>query len=134
MEFDWRDLNRKTYEKSQETLRVNPEAAVDDFVGVIRVGEINVDVIIRDYGDEVPKLAYSYDFYVANEDTGYGYKEESNIHYDYADGTDLYDVTLGYDDFVKTSEAAIQRYIENNSRVGHSYSLIEKANKPLLIW
>jgi hypothetical protein len=80
------------------------------------------------------QLISTFYFYVANENTGYGYKEESDIHYDYADGTDLYDVSINYDDFVKASEAAIQTYIENNSRIRHSYSLIEKANKPLLIW
>lgn len=54
--------------------------------------------------------------------------------YDYADGTDLYDLTLSYDDFVKEAERLIAEFIESNDTNGHSYSLVEKANKPLLIW
>lgn len=128
MDFNWDELTSKNYTNDENKLL----KLVDDYIGFIRIGEICVDVLIRDYGDKNSKLAYSYDFYIANEDTGYGYR--NGIAYDYADGTDLYDLSLSYDDFVKKSEKLIKEFIEANDKNGHNYSLIEKANKSLLIW
>ena len=97
------------------------------------------DFVIIDFDSEtacynaVSYTHLSYDFYVANEDTGYGYRLESNIPYDYADGTDLTDLALSYDEFVKKSEELLTSFIKENDKV-KGYSLIEKANKPLLIW
>lgn len=131
MKINWDDLKEKNYTNDKTKLA----EMVDDCIGFIRIGEICVDVLIRDYGDgDIPKYAYSYDFYVANEDTGYGYKTDmNNLHYDYADGTDLKDLSLSYDEFVKKSEELITKFIEENDKV-NGYSLVEKANKPLLIW
>ena len=81
-----------------------------------------------------PEYVYSYDFYVANEDTGYAYKEEmNNLPYDYADGVDLKALAFSYDEFVEKSENMITMFIERNDK-SNGYSLVEKANKPLLIW
>ena len=131
MKINWDDLKEKNYTNDKTKLA----EMVDDCIGFIRIGEICVDVLIRDYGDgDIPKYAYSYDFYVANEDTGYGYKTDmNNLPYDYADGTDLKDLSLSYDEFVKKSEELITKFIEENDKV-NGYSLVEKANKPLLIW
>lgn len=131
MKINWDDLKEKNYTNDKTKLA----EIVDDCIGFIRIGEICVDVLIRDYGDgDIPKYAYSYDFYVANEDTGYGYKTDmNNLPYDYADGTDLKDLSLSYDEFVKKSEELITKFIEENDKV-NGYSLVEKANKPLLIW
>ena len=57
----------------------------------------------------------------------------NNLPYDYADGTDLKDLSLSYDEFVKKSEELITKFIEENDKV-NGYSLVEKTNKPLLIW
>lgn len=130
MEFNWNELKKENYTNNKKELL----ELVDDCIGFIRIGEICVDVVIRDYGEEGNKLAYSYDFYVANEDTGYGYKEDLNIPYDYADGTDLFNLSLSYEDFVKESERIITEFINANDRKDHKYSLIEKANKSLLMW
>lgn len=131
MEFNWDGFTEETYLKNKNRL----SQLVDDYLGCIRIGEICIDILIRDYSEDGEnKLAYSYDLYVANEDTGYGYKEELNLPYDYADGTDLFDLSLSYDDFVKESEKLIESFIRTNDRNGHAYSLIEKAHKPLLIW
>ena len=130
MEFNWNELKIENYTNNKKELL----ELVDDCIGFIRIGEICVDVVIRDYGEEGNKLAYSYDFYVANEDTGYGYKEDLNIPYDYADGTDLFNLSLSYEDFVKESERIITEFINANDRKDHKYSLIEKANKSLLMW
>ena len=131
MKINWDDLKEKNYTNDKTKLA----EMVDDCIGFIRIGEICVDVLIRDHGDgDIPKYAYSYDFYVANEDTGYGYKTDmNNLPYDYADGTDLKDLSLSYDEFVKKSEELITKFIEENDKV-NGYSLVEKANKPLLIW
>ena len=131
MKINWDELKRENYTNDKTKLA----EMVDDCIGFIRIGEICIDVIIRDYGNaDLPEYAYSYDFYIANEDTGYGYKEDmNNLPYDYADGTDLKDLTLSYNEFVKKSEELIENFIEENVKVNR-YSLIEKANKPLLIW
>ena len=130
MKFDWDELKKENYTNDRKELL----ELVDDYIGFIRIGEICVDVLIRDYGEDESKLAYSYDFYVANEDTGYGYQTDmNNLPYDYADGTDLKDLSLSYDEFVKKSEELITKFIEENDKV-NGYSLVEKANKPLLIW
>lgn len=131
MKINWDEFKRKNYTNDETKLA----ELVDVCIGFIRIGEICVDVVIRDYGNvDSPEYAYSYDFYVANEDTGYGYKTNmNNLPYDYADGTDLKDLSLSYDKFIKKSEGLITKFIEENDKV-NTYSLIEKANKPLLIW
>lgn len=131
MKINWDELKRENYINKEEDL----SEMVDDCIGFIRIGEICVDVIIRCYGDtDNPEYVYSYDFYVANEDTGYEYKEEmNNLPYDYADGVDLKALAFSYDEFVEKSENMITMFIERNDK-SNGYSLVEKANKPLLIW
>lgn len=131
MRINWDELKRENYINKEEDL----SEMVDDCIGFIRIGEICVDVIIRCYGDtDDPEYVYSYDFYVANEDTGYAYKEEmNNLPYDYADGVDLKALAFSYDEFVEKSENMITMFIERNDK-SNGYSLVEKANKPLLIW
>ncbi len=131
MRINWDELKRENYINKEEDL----SEMVDDCIGFIRIGEICVDVIIRCYGDtDNPEYVYSYDFYVANEDTGYAYKEEmNNLPYDYADGVDLKALAFSYDEFVEKSENMITMFIERNDK-SNGYSLVEKANKPLLIW
>lgn len=129
MKFSWCDLLEKNYTSDKDKLY----ELIDNCIGSIRVGEICIDVIIRDYGIE-KGLAYSFDFYIANEDTGYGYKGDIKIPYDYVDGIDLFNLSLSYNDFVKESEKIIKEFIEVNDKNVHNYSLVEKANKPLLIW
>jgi hypothetical protein len=131
LRINWDELKRENYINKEEDL----SEMVDDCIGFIRIGEICVDVIIRCYGDtDNPEYVYSYDFYVANEDTGYAYKEEmNNLPYDYADGVDLKALAFSYDEFVEKSENMITMFIERNDK-SNGYSLVEKANKPLLIW
>lgn len=131
MKINWDELKRENYINKEEDL----SEMVDDCIGFIRIGEICVDVIIRCYGDtDNPEYVYSYGFYVANEDTGYAYKEEmNNLPYDYADGVDLKALAFSYDEFVEKSENMITMFIERNDK-SNGYSLVEKANKPLLIW
>jgi len=131
LKINWDELKRENYINKEEDL----SEMVDDCIGFIRIGEICVDVIIRCYGDtDNPEYVYSYDFYVANEDTGYAYKEEmNNLPYDYADGVDLKALAFSYDEFVEKSENMITMFIERNDK-SNGYSLVEKANKPLLIW
>lgn len=134
MKLIWDELTRERYEESKGRL----QEIVDDCIGFIRIGEICVDVLIRSYEGsyEDEKFVYSYDFYIANEDTGYGYRDLENgetVAYDYADGTDLFDLTLSYDDFVRESERIIEDFITKNDKK-FGYSLIEKANRKLVIW
>ena len=57
----------------------------------------------------------------------------NNLPYDYADGVDLKALAFSYDEFVEKSENMITMFIERNDK-SNGYSLVEKANKPLLIW
>ena len=117
---------------------------VDQYVGHVIVGDICVDIIIRDYGDEEEKLAYSFDLYVAGEDTGYGYKDledGSVLPYDYAEGDDMWvsDLPEDFATFKKQAEELLTWYIAFNDTeykakspdsLVINYSLVEKASKP----
>lgn len=119
MKFDWRqfaeaDFYRYAHNASQ----------YDDWVGAVHIGDICIDLLIED--DNL----LTYDFYVAHEDTGYGYKND--IPYDYADGDAMempYD--LSYDEFRVKAEELFTKYI--NAYRGN-YSLVEHACRPLEIW
>lgn len=136
MKFDWSEFTREEYETCKRDYEDGKYIA-DRFLGCIHVGEICIDVIVRDYGtNDGPEFAYSFDFYVGNEDTGYGYKDMENggvVAYDYADGDDIYVFSYDYDEFVKESESLIESYINKNDDK-YSYSLVEKANKPLFMF
>jgi hypothetical protein len=72
-----------------------------------------------------------FNFYVAHEDTGYGYKDDT-LPYDYADGFDMeIPYNLSYDEFKTKTEKMIMEYIEAYKG---AYSLVEHANRPLEIW
>ena len=60
MKFNWNELKKENYTNDRKELL----ELVDDYIGFIRIGEICVDVLIREYGGEESKLVYSYDFYV----------------------------------------------------------------------
>lgn len=121
MNYNWDEFTKEDYEKI--------EVFDDEFVGKVRCGELCFDVIIRNY-DEYG-YAFSFDCYVANEDTGYGYTIEG-VPYDYADGTDYFFFCEPYEEFVKNIERELTRFIEwRDTCLGIDYSLKEKANKPL---
>lgn len=123
MDFNWDGLSKEKYINSKQKLN----ELIDCCIGNIRIGEICIDVVIRYYGEPV----YTFDFYVANEDTGYGYKE--NIAYDYAEGTEMYMIPSTYEDFTKRAEKIIMKFILDNDNQ-YGYSLWDKAKKQLLIW
>ena len=133
-DFTWR-MHETSYKIDEEKISMS----VDNYLGCIFVGDICVDIVIRDYGNERVKLAYSFDLYVAGEDTGYGYKtsEDGSIlfPYDYAEGDDIWvsDLPADFETFKKTAEKLITRYIAaNDIRIERKnpYSLVEKASKP----
>ena len=134
LEFTW-VMDEKEYESDEKKVSM----LVDLYVGHDNVGNICVDIIIRDYGDEDEKLAYSFDLYIAGEDTGYGYKElkdGSTLPYDYAEGDDIWvaDLPTDFEDFKKKAEKLIARYISlYDKKFGgaNPYSLVEKASKPV---
>lgn len=128
-DFNWDGFTKEKY----NDVKNNIDKYEDEYIGCVRVGELCIDVLIRNYyEDDKDKYAFSFDVYVANEDTGYGYR--NGIHYDYAEGEDIDDLNLSYEDFVSCSENVLSDFLERNNRIGHTYSLIEKANKPLFIW
>lgn len=111
----------------------------DDYIGAVRVGDICIDLLIEDDNTLV------YDFYVAHEDTGYGYKDyDDGMPYDYAEGGSM-DIphSLSYGEFKNKAEKLFEKFImENDNWRGWNcktnqylnYSLIEHANRPLEIW
>ena len=74
-----------------------------------------------------------YDFYVAHENTGYGYKNNF-LPYDYADGGAMnVPYRMSYEKFVEKAEELFEDYIRMNDKMC-DYSLVEHANRELEIW
>ena len=117
MKFNWDGFTKEKY-----TEMVN-EFGADNYYGNIIIGDLCFDIVIRYYTYNVPTITL--DCYVANEDTGYGYRD--GMAYDYADGTYIDETYLSYDDFVRMAEEKMERYIKANDTV-FGYSLVEKAN------
>lgn len=132
--FNWKNFTEKDYKKAIKAFKKNAKEQADEYLGFISVGELKFDVIFRDYSDDDNiKMAISYDCYVLNEDTGYGYTN-NGMPYDYADGTDLYNfLNLSYQDFVSKSEELLTRFINENEGRKH-YSLVAKAAASLSNW
>lgn len=133
MKFDWRNFTEEKYNKYM----ANP-SYFDDYMGAVYVGDICIDLLI--YGEE---NTIAYDFYVAHEDTGYGYKNNT-LPYDYANGGVMEIPNgLSYDEFKTKAEKMFEEFIVKYNEcheynVEHDqfvdYSLVEHANRPLEIW
>ena len=128
MKFDWRYLTEENY---NDMLNGNM-----DFIGHVHIGDICIELIVDAYGTFIHdkyttvKLI-EFNFYVAHEDTGYGYKDY-DIPYDYADGFNMeMPYELSYDEFMAKVENMSIDYIEAYKG---NYSLVEHANRPLEIW
>lgn len=139
LDFDWSMLPEKVYNKYMNKYKKDAWSIVDEYVGNISVGELHFNVLFRNYSDtDEPEISLSYDCYVANEDTGYGYTlsddGSNNIPYDYADGTDCNNLKLSYKEFKEESEKLLKEFIVTNDKKKILYSLVEKAKKPLLQW
>lgn len=120
MVFDWQKFDRHDFvrEFSKTDARVR-------CIGCVHVGGIAIDLVCNETMN-----AISCDFYVAYEDTGYGYS--GDIAYDYAGGC-LVNVVSGdsYENFKIAVENACTDAI-NNYR--GDYSLVDHANRETLIW
>lgn len=125
MKFDWSMFTKVDYDKYIKK-RIDKVFDCHDYIGAVYIGDISIDLI--DCGEENLLV---YNFYVAHEDTGYGYKNNI-IPYDYADGNGM-DIPYGlsYDEFKSKAEKLFMEYIE---AYNGSYSLVEHANKVLEIW
>ena len=124
MKFDWRNFTEEDYCKYIKKRNVGVFDC-EDYIGSVHIGDISIDLV--DLGEE---NLLNYDFYVAHEDTGYGYK--NGIPYDHADGNGMdipYD--LSYDEFKVKAEKLFMEYIEAYRGI---YSLVEHASRPLEIW
>lgn len=125
MKFDWRNFTEADY-NSYIAKRMEDIFDCHDYIGAIYVGDICIELI--DCGEEDILM---YNFYVAHEDTGYGYKDEA-FPYDYADGSAM-DIPhgLSYEEFKNKAEQLFMDYIKSYNG---NYSLVEHANKQLEIW
>ena len=125
MKFNWNRFTEADYNKYMEK-RNAKIFDCHDYIGSVHIGDIAIDLI-----DDGEENLLNYDFYVAHEDTGYGYKDNV-LPYDYADGNGM-DVpyNLSYDEFKVKAEKLFANYIESYNG---SYSLVEHANRPLEIW
>lgn len=127
MKFDWRYLTEADYK--------NVFKANSDYIGSVHIGDICIELVMEHGGTWIrskynPIDNAMFNFYVAHEDTGYGYKEK--LPYDYADGFDMeIPYELSYDEFKTKAEKLFTEYIEAYKG---NYSLVEHANRPLEIW
>lgn len=125
MKFNWSMFTETDYNKYMEK-RIAKVFDCHDYIGAVHIGDISIDLI--DCGEE---NLLNYDFYVAHEDSGYGYKN-GRIPYDYADGGSMnipYD--LSYNEFKAKAESLFMEYIKTYKG---NYSLAEHANRPLEMW
>lgn len=123
MKFNWNGFTKEKY------IEMVNEFGRDWTYGNIICGDLCFDVVIRYYGYDEPTITL--DCYVANEDTGYGYRD--GMAYDYADGTYVDGTDMSYTQFQIRAENAIRNYVENNDKV-FGYSLVEKSNETWSTW
>lgn len=124
MEFNWTRFTKPMYCNMQE------ELALDECYGNIICGDLCFDVVVRYFEEDKPCVCL--DCYVANEDTGYGYR--NGMPYDYADGIVIDDISIPYTQFQIRAENFIARFINDNDRSYGDYSLMEKANVEESSW
>lgn len=127
MKFDWRNFTEADYKDM-----INGKT---DYCGSVYIGDICIELVVES-GTLINfihncKTIVEVNFYVAHEDTGYGYKDDI-LPYDYADGFDMdMSYELSYDEFKEKVEKLSMEYIEAYKG---EYSLVEHANRPLEIW
>ncbi len=149
MKFDWSRFAEADYKNMLD--------GEEDF-GQVYVGDICIELVVESGGfidleneAQIDTEILMFNFYVAHEDTGYGYKNEqgantddSGMPYDYAEGGGM-DIPhgLSYEEFKNKAEKLFEEFItENDKWSGYNYktdqyvyySLVEHANKPLEIW
>ena len=127
MKFDWRNFTEADYKGMLD--------GNVDYCGAVHIGDICIEFVVESgsfINEILIREAYVMcNFYVAHEDTGYGYKNDI-LPYDYADGFDMeMPYELSYDEFKAKVEKLSMEYIEAYKG---DYSLVEHANKPLEIW
>lgn len=139
MEFYWNELTQRDYENKIKYINdclENGKMVLKNIVGLVRIGELLVEVtFIEESLDVQGKIEDGFwlNLYVANEDTGYS-DPDAAVPYDYADGeTMVFESDMSYAEFKKLLEEKMLNYIEKYD-TDYSYSLVEHANKPLLIW
>lgn len=107
-----------------------------NYIGHIRTGKLCFDILIKGSQD---KPEFAFDCYVADEDTGYGYKKTIDgklIPYDYADG---FVITPGnYQEAILSGVIGMKKFIREHERLYVAgkigYSLLQKATEELKIW
>ena len=127
MMFDWSNFTKEDYKSM-----LNENA---DYCGAVHIGDICIELVAENgtlidgiIGHEEYVMC---NFYVAHEDTGYGYKD-NGMPYDYADGFDIeMPYNLSYDEFKTKVEDLSMEYIKTYNG---SYSLVEHANRQLELW
>lgn len=127
MKFDWRNFTETDYNDMLD--------GKDDYNGSVHVGDICIEIVVDRFTDSHGHLneILMGNFYVAHEDTGYGYKNDI-LPYDYADGVDFkMPYNLSYEEFKTDAEKLFKEYMIS-SKDFYCYSLVEHANRPLEIW
>lgn len=139
MDFYWNELKEKDYENKMKYINdclENGKMVSKNIVGLVRIGELLVEVtFIEESLDVQGKIEDGFwlNLYVANENTGYS-DPDAPIPYDYADGeTIVFNPDMTYENFKNEFENKISKYIEKYD-TDYTYSLMEHASKPLLIW
>ncbi len=135
--FDWRNFTEEDYNKYLEKC-VARIFDCHDYLGAVRIGDICIELLDSDWlgedgeYEELEKIL-AYNFYVAHEDTGYGYKNDI-LPYDHA-GEGFMDVPYGmsYAEFKNKTEEVFKEFIMENDET-NDYSLVKHSKKKLEIW
>ena len=128
MKFDWGNFTQDNYNGMLNNSK-------NDYCGAVHIGDICIEIIAESgtfiNGIINREACVMCNFYVAHEDTGYGYKDDV-LPYDYADGFDMeMPYNMSYEEFKSKAEKLFVDYIESYNG---NYSLVEHANKPLEMW
>ena len=120
------NLEEENFKRAKKSL-VNNEIICSDYIGSVEIGELSVDLILRDY--DVIRL--DFDVFVGGMDQ-YSHTCIGGLPYDLADGDSFYNEDIinieSIDDFKEYALSVVDSYIEASNYKKEGFTLIDKAN------
>lgn len=132
LSFDYSRMTEKDFKKFREKC-INDKSV---YVGNVYIGDICIEIL---YNSEQKK--FFFDYYILNEDTGYGSCQinDCEIPYDFAGGNSMLanvEDYESYESFIRHAEPVFTEFIINSLYIGKSSNMTlgEHAEKSLQIW